>query len=195
MPPEVEREGLDAYERIGEETSEVLERRPPGPELVRAYGSAAGSSMLMGASARCLDYAERTIALSEQHRFGSLRDIGHVKLTHGTTTYAPLKNEKKIQQRGADPYAPREGDTAAVVEWRKRMGSESARAIYKQRSSSAEWVNAGCRNRGLYRLVVRGVEKVKCCALWQALAHNLMVMWRTATRQRQTPVDAADSGK
>jgi transposase len=127
--------------------------------------------------------------------FGSLRDIDHVKRTHGTTTYAPVKNEKKIKGRGEDPYAPREGDTAAVVEWRRRMGTESARAIYKQRSSSAEWVNAGCRNRGLHRLVVRGVEKVRCCALWQALAHNLMVMWRAATRPRQSAVASVDSGE
>jgi transposase len=126
--------------------------------------------------------------------FGSLKDIGHVKKAHGTTTYAPLKNEKKIRERGGDPYAPREGDTAAVVEWRRRMGTESARAIYKQRSSSAEWVNAGCRNRGLYRLVVRGLEKAGCCALWQALAHNLMVVWRAATRQRHNPVAADPEG-
>jgi hypothetical protein len=113
--------------------------------------------------------------------FGSLRDIDHVMQTHGTTTYAPVKNEKRLKQKGQNPYAPRAGDTAAVREWRQRMGTESAQAIYKRRSSSAEWVNAGCRNRGWYRLVVRGVEKVKCCALWQALAHNLMVALRTVT--------------
>jgi transposase len=28
VPPEVQREGLDAYKRIGQEVSEVLERRP-----------------------------------------------------------------------------------------------------------------------------------------------------------------------
>jgi hypothetical protein len=124
--------------------------------------------------------------------FGSLRDIDHLKRAHGTTTYAPVKNEKKLKGQGENPYAPREGDTAAVVEWRRRMGTESAQAIYKQRSASAEWVNAGCRNRGLYQLVVRGVEKVRCCALWQALAHNVMVMWRAATR-RQTPITSDDS--
>jgi transposase len=125
--------------------------------------------------------------------FGSLADIDHVMRSHGTATYAPVKNEKKLEGQGENPYAPREGDTAAVVEWRQRMGTGSARAIYKQRSSSAEWVNAGCRNRGLYQLVVRGVEKVRCCALWQALAHNVRVMWRAATRQRQNPVAADDS--
>jgi transposase len=127
--------------------------------------------------------------------FGSLEDIDRVMQAHGTTTYAPVKNEKQLKERGEDPYAPREGDTATVREWRRRMGTESARAIYKHRSSSAEWVNAGCRNRGLYRLVVRGVEKVRCCALWQALAHNVMVVWRAATRQWHNPVAADDSGE
>src|SRR5262245_30544285 len=124
--------------------------------------------------------------------FGSLEDIDHVKQAHGTPTYAPVKNEKKLKEQGENPYVPREGDTAAVVEWRQRMGTESAQEIYKQRSSSAEWVNAGCRNRGLYQWVVRGAEKVRCCALWQALAHNVMVIWRAATRQRQNPVATDD---
>jgi transposase len=127
--------------------------------------------------------------------FGSLEDIERVRSAHGAVTYMPIKNEKRWEEKGKDPYAPRKGDTAAVVEWRKRMGTESAREIYKKRGSSAEWVNAGCRNRGLYRLVVRGLEKVRCCALWQALAHNLMVLWRAATRQRHNAVAADDSGE
>lgn len=35
LPDEVQREGLDAFERIGEETSEVMERRPASFVLVR----------------------------------------------------------------------------------------------------------------------------------------------------------------
>src|SRR5262245_24534806 len=85
----------------------------------------------------------------------------------------PVKNEKKLQEKGENPYAPRQGDTPAVQEWRQRMATGWAQEIYKRRSSSAEWVNAGCRNRGWYRVLVRCVEKVTCCALWQALAHNL----------------------
>jgi hypothetical protein len=92
-----------------------------------------------------------------------------------------VKNEKMLKEKVENPYAPRKGDTAAVVEWRQRMGTPEAQAIYKQRCSSAEWVNAGCRNRCWYRVLVRGVAKVKCCALWQALAHNLMVALRVVT--------------
>ena len=35
LPPEVQREGLDAFDRIGEETSEVVEHRPASLVLVR----------------------------------------------------------------------------------------------------------------------------------------------------------------
>lgn len=35
LPPEVEREGLDAFDRIGEEVSEVIERRPASVVVVR----------------------------------------------------------------------------------------------------------------------------------------------------------------
>ena len=54
------------------------------------------------------------------------------------------------------------------------MATDSAKEIYKQRASTAECVNAQARNRGLQRLMVRGLNKVKAIALWFALAHNLM---------------------
>lgn len=110
--------------------------------------------------------------------FGSLADIDRLATTHGTTTYMPVKFEKKLKAQGKDPSAPRSGDTPAVRDWRARMGTAAAQTIYKNRGSSAEWVNAGCRNRGWYRVSVRGVAHVTCCALWQALAHNLVTTHR-----------------
>jgi len=110
--------------------------------------------------------------------FGSLADIDRLATTHGTTTYMPVKFEKKLKAQGKDPSAPRSGDTPAVRDWRARMGTAAAQTIYKNRGSSAEWVNAGCRNRGWYRVGVRGVAHVTCCALWQALAHNLVTTHR-----------------
>ena len=110
--------------------------------------------------------------------FGSLADIDRLATMHGTTTYMPVKFEKKLKAQGQDPSAPRSGDTPAVRDWRARMGTAAAQTIYKNRGSSAEWVNAGCRNRGWYRVGVRGVARVTCCALWQALAHNLVTTHR-----------------
>jgi transposase len=73
-----------------------------------------------------------------------------------------------------DPHAAKPGDTKAVAEWRKRMASEEAKQTYKLRAATAECVNAQARNRGLQRLPVRGLPKVRCVVLLFALAHNLM---------------------
>ena len=56
------------------------------------------------------------------------------------------------------------------------MNSDDAREIYKDRAATAECVNAQARNRGLQRMPVRGLAKVRCVARLFALAHNLMRM-------------------
>ena len=75
-----------------------------------------------------------------------------------------------------DPYQRKPGDSPAVGDWRERMATEEAKAIYKERAATAECVNAQARNRGLVLLPVRGLKKVKAVALLFALAHNLMRM-------------------
>jgi len=54
------------------------------------------------------------------------------------------------------------------------MGTPEAKAVYKERASTAECVNAIARNRGLRQFLVRGLAKVRAVVLWFALAHNLM---------------------
>ncbi len=85
--------------------------------------------------------------------------------------YAPVPEPKDPQQ---DRYAPHPGDSPAVAAWRARMATAKAQEIYKERAAAAECVNAQARNRGLVRLLVRGVRKVKAIALWFAVAHNVM---------------------
>ena len=89
----------------------------------------------------------------------------------GVTVYAPVQPPKKDTR---DPHEPREDDSTAVSTWRQRMGTPEAKAIYKERASTAECVNAAARNRGLRQFLVRGLRKVRCVALLFALAHNLM---------------------
>jgi transposase len=104
--------------------------------------------------------------------FAKKEDIEAVsKPEVGTTVYAPVQKPKK---EGQDPHAARPDDSAAVAAWRVRMGTESAKEIYKERASTAECVNAQARNRGLQQFLVRGLPKVRAVALWFALAHNLM---------------------
>src|SRR5262249_15326019 len=93
----------------------------------------------------------------------------------GCKVYAPVPAPKDAK---VDRYAPHPGDSEEIIRWRERMGSEEGKEIYKQRASTAECVNAQARNRGLLRLLVRGVEKVKSNALWFAIAHNVACAWR-----------------
>ena len=90
----------------------------------------------------------------------------------GVTVYAPVPKPRK---KDVDPHAPKKTDSPAVIEWRQRMGTPEAKELYKQRAATVETVNAECKTyRGLGPLLVRGMNKVRCVALWSALAYNLM---------------------
>ena len=88
-----------------------------------------------------------------------------------TVVYAPVPKRKDEQR---DPHEPRPDDSEAVAAWRKRMATDEAKTIYKERAATAECVNAQARQRGLTRFTVRGLSKVKSVLLLFALAHNLM---------------------
>jgi hypothetical protein len=100
-----------------------------------------------------------------------------------TEVYAPVpqarakkddKRDEQGQEVPQDKHEPKPDDSAAVASWRQRMASDEAKALYKRRAATAECVNAQARNRGLQRMPVRGLMKVRCVALLFALAHNLM---------------------
>lgn len=97
----------------------------------------------------------------------------------GTIVYAPVPESKDPNR---ERHSPCVDDSPAVAEWRQRMATDEAKAVYRKRAASAECVNALVRNRGLQRFLVRGLRKVKAVVLWYVLAHNLMraVTLRTA---------------
>jgi transposase len=81
------------------------------------------------------------------------------------------RDPAKLDQR----YVPKQTDTDAQAAWRERMGTEAAKEVYKERASTIETVNADLKtHRGMDRFLVRGLDKVKCVALWSALAYNLL---------------------
>lgn len=102
--------------------------------------------------------------------FAGLKDIEKASEL-GTKVYAPVAKPK---DKARDPYVPLSTDSPAIAQWRQRMGTPEAKEIYKQRASSVECVNALARNRGLHRLLVRGLPKARAVLLWFAIAHNLM---------------------
>ena len=137
----------------------------------------------VGVTNRGSDQGELTPAIEGlERRFGRrpaevLADGGYVALPEidalaerGTRLYAPPMVPRDPSR---DPYQPLPADSQPVAEWRARMGTDEAKAIYRLRAAVAEWVNALARNRGLGQLRVRGAEKVRSILLWFALAHNL----------------------
>ena len=74
------------------------------------------------------------------------------------------------------PCARQRHDSDEYFAYRQRMKTAEAKKIYKQRSSIAEFPNAGCRNRGLQQFVLRGLKKTRIVALWHALTHNLQMI-------------------
>jgi transposase len=89
----------------------------------------------------------------------------------GTIAYTPPKRPHNLKR---ELDAPRPDDSPVLEEWRQRMGTPEAQAIYRQRASSVECVNAHARNRNLKQFTVRGLVKVRAVALWQALAQNVL---------------------
>jgi transposase len=130
---------------------------------------------------------------------GGFPGHGQIDAVAGKTeVYAPVPRARPPKGRDDDEppapgseFAPKPGDSPAVAQWRQRMNSDLAREIYKDRAATAECVNAQARNRGLLRMPVRGLAKVRCVVRLYALAHNLMRMatlapqligWGTAAR-------------
>jgi hypothetical protein len=101
--------------------------------------------------------------------FAKHQDIERAEAA-GTTLYVPVPQPKDAKR---DRHEPLPSDSEAIAAWRVRMKTDEAKGIYKQRAATVECVNAQARNHGLVRLLVRGAEKVRAVALWQAIAHNV----------------------
>jgi transposase len=101
-----------------------------------------------------------------------LEDVDRAAVDPAVTLYMPVPKPRK---KDVDRHQPRKSDTAAVAEWRRRMATDEAKKIYRNRASTVETVNAELKEvRGLRPFRVRGLSKVRCVSLWCALAYNLM---------------------
>jgi len=92
----------------------------------------------------------------------------------GVKLLVPPKPARNKENRGRE-LEVKSGDSEAVREWKKCMGSEEGKEIYKQRGKTSETVNGDLRSyRGLTQILVRGLGKSRCVALWCALAYDVM---------------------
>jgi transposase len=147
--------GLIAGVAVDNVGSDMGKLRPMSEQLASDYGSRAAEHLVDGGFAKLDDL----IALHEA----------------GVVVYAPVPEPRDSTR---DRHTPLPDDPPGVAAWRRRMGSEAAKTIYRKRAASAECTNAHARNRGLIRLIVRGTEKVRAIVLWHALAHNMACLWR-----------------
>jgi transposase len=119
---------------------------------------------------------QRTGGKVEQH----LLDGGYLCMQdiveahqQGVELFVPPKPARNPNNRRQE-LKPKPGDSDAILAWKQRMDSEAGKNIYKERAATSETVNADLRTyRGLVPLTVRGLNKIKCVALWCALAYNL----------------------
>lgn len=110
---------------------------------------------------------------------GGCTSLGNIDAMaeRGCKIYAPLRKRTNPNYEPADA---RPNDSEAVLEWRARMGTDQAKALYRKRGATAEWVNARLRDQGLWRLLVRGTEKALAVVLMHALTHNMRRSWAFA---------------
>ncbi len=120
---------------------------------------------------------QRSGSKVDQHLLdGGYLRMADIEQAHeqGVKLFVPPKPARNLHRRGRE-LEPKPGDSEAILAWKGRMASAEGKEIYRQRAATSETVNADLRSyRGLTQLTVRGLSKIKCVALWCALAYNVM---------------------
>jgi transposase len=81
-------------------------------------------------------------------------------------------------------------ERAEVAEFRKKMQTPEARAIYRQRGPVAEFPNAWIKDKlGLRKFRVRGMAKAGMEMLWASLTYNVMAWIRLCWRPQRAAVE------
>jgi transposase len=90
----------------------------------------------------------------------------------GVEVFCPLPCDKDGKPR---PSSSKDGP--GVRAWHQRMSGDDGKALYSRRFAT-ERPHADMRNRGLTRVLVRGMEKVKAIVLWHVHAYNFLTISR-----------------
>lgn len=142
---------------VSERRNEAGIAEPMVQNLIERYGCAPARVLVDTKAATQADI----ITLAE-HPAGHITVYTPPPPDKETATAQSIR--KRAWRRGREPVA--------LQEWRARMASPEGRRIYDRRRH-IETINAQLKNHGLSRFVLRGLQKVRCEALLQAIAHNL----------------------
>jgi transposase len=81
-------------------------------------------------------------------------------------------------------------ERAEVAEFRKKMQTPEAKAVYRQRGPVAEFPNAWIKEKlGLRKFRVRGLVKAGMEVLWASLTYNVMAWIRLCWRPQRAEID------
>ena len=95
----------------------------------------------------------------------------------GVAVVMPLPTNANKQKRAAD-----EKDGPGMRAWYQRMATPEAEALLKRRFGVAETPNAEMKTyRGMDRMLVRGIKKVRSVVLLGAVTYNLLHFWASLT--------------
>lgn len=135
---------------------------PMVDDIVRRYGQAPETLLVDTHYATIED-----IAALDANAAGQVTVYAPVPAEREDITPASLRNRKSKRNR----------EPQAVKDWRTRMATAAAKAIYRIRKL-IERVNAERKNHGFGFLPVRGLAKAQGVALLHALAHNFVATLR-----------------
>lgn len=135
-------------------------------------------------------YRCRPMRLLVDTRYATQADITALSIPdadgQAVEVYSPVPPDKPSakpeSQRRRE--AKRRRESAGVKAWRARMADPDSKAVYGRRSR-IETVNALLKARTLRVMLVRGLQKVRCIVLLNALAHNL---WRAHTLRMRAAI-------
>jgi transposase len=119
-------------------------------------------------------YGQRPKQLLADSGYDSKADIEAVYRPEngGVEVFCPLPCDKQDI-----PRRPQPKDGPGAVAWYRRMMSGEGAAMYHRRFAT-ERPHADMRNRGLIRVMVRGIDKVKAIVLWHVHAYNFLTISR-----------------
>ena len=101
--------------------------------------------------------------------FAKNEDIAELQREGVNVFVSPSKKAKSIEQ------IKTEGGDPEVIAWRERMETPEAKRTYRARAGLSELPNAHQKtHHGIRQFLVRGIDKVTCVVLLNAIASNIL---------------------
>lgn len=184
LPDEVRREGLDAFERIGEETSEVVERRPSSmvvvrvvrPKFLRKSDKKDGATEFLVGAAPALPIPKGMAGPS------LLADT----IVKRWQDHLPLHRLEDVYKREGFPLA-----RSTMCTWHQRLSESVEPLLAAMRSDAFESPYLCVDATGV---LVQAKEKCKRSHFWVVIAPEKHVLFEFTKKHDSASVDKILSG-